>query len=81
MIPVCRAEGEGAKRGQKRERKIKADGTPWVRSAGQALVCTLFWVAPPLRGYGAATGSVASFRPVFRGTLVCFWQFQADRQL
>lgn len=67
------AGGGEAKRGQKRERKIKADGTPWARSAGQALVCTLFWVAPPLRGYGAATGGEVSFCPVFRGTLVCFW--------
>ncbi|MBS1164397.1 MAG: hypothetical protein H6R00_422 [Proteobacteria bacterium] len=30
---------------QREEGKIKADGTPWVQSAGQALVCTLFWVA------------------------------------
>ena len=28
-----------------REGKIKADGTLWGRSAGQALVCTLFWDA------------------------------------
>lgn len=79
MMTMCRAGGGEAERGQKRERKIKADGTLWVRSAGQALVCTLFWVAPPLRGYGAATGGEPSFRPVFRGTLVCFWQFRADR--
>lgn len=80
MMTMCRAGGGEAERGQKRERKIKADGTPWGRSAGQALVCTLFWVAPPLRGYGAATGSEVSFRPVFRGTPVCFWQFRTDRQ-
>ncbi|GFE97860.1 hypothetical protein DmGdi_29330 [Gluconobacter sp. Gdi] len=74
------AGGGEAERGQKRERKIKADGTPWVRSAGQALVCTLFWVAPPLRGYGAATGGKVSFRPGFRGTLACLWPFRADQR-
>lgn len=80
MMRGCGAGGREAKRGQKRERKIKADGTPWVRSAGQALVCTLFWVAPPLRGYGAATSGEASFRPVFLGTLACFWRFRADQR-
>lgn len=74
------AAGGVAERGQKRERKIKADGTPWVRSAGQALVCTLFWVAPSLRGYGAATGGEVRVYPVFRGTLVCFRQFRTDRR-
>lgn len=80
MMTGYRAGSGEAKRGQKRERKIKADGTPWVQSARQALVCTLFWVAPLLRGYSAATGGESRFRPVFRGTPACFWQFLADRR-
>lgn len=80
MMTMCRRGGGEAERGQKRERKIKADGTPWGRSAGQALVCTLFWVAPPLRGNGAATGGEVSFRPVFRGTLACFGPLRMNRR-
>ncbi|ARW10894.1 hypothetical protein S101447_01832 [Acetobacter ascendens] len=80
MMTMCRAGGGEAERGQKRERKIKAVGTPWVRSVGQALVCTLFWMAPLLRGYGAATGGEVSFRLVFRGTLGCLWQFRVDQR-
>lgn len=52
-VSVCREWGwrqshpsaDEAEQGGRREGKIKADGTPWVRSAGQALVCTLFWGA------------------------------------
>ena len=59
-----RAEGVG-----RREGKIKADGTPWGRSAGQALVCTLLGVAPSNGGHGAAIRRNASLCKALGGTL------------
>ena len=44
----------GAEGAEREEGKIKADGTPWVRSGGQALVCTLFGTALPSGRHSAA---------------------------
>lgn len=85
-FPVCSLHGsdqaesgsgraEGAER---REGKIKADGTPWVRSGGQALVCTLFETAPPLGQHGAAGFRKPSIRRVFGGTLTRNLRFWPD---
>nr|NMN91447.1 hypothetical protein [Brenneria salicis ATCC 15712 = DSM 30166]RBP62706.1 hypothetical protein DES54_11543 [Brenneria salicis ATCC 15712 = DSM 30166] len=68
-----RAEGVG-----RREGKIKADGTLWVRSGGQALVCTLFGTAPPLGRHGAAGCRKPGIRHVFNGTLARNRRFRAD---
>ncbi len=54
VVPLCRSavwsqdqrSAGGTERAERREGKIKADGTPWGRSAGQALVCTLLGAAP-----------------------------------
>lgn len=72
------AESElgGAEGAEREEGKIKADGTPWVRSGGQALVCTLFGTALPLGWHGAAGWRKPSIRRVFDGTLAAnrrFW--------
>ncbi len=77
-FPVCRGSvrdqvesaSGGAEGAERREGKIKADGTPWVRSGGQALVCTLFGTALPLGRHGAAGYRKPSVRHVFDGTLV-----------
>lgn len=62
------------------DRKIKADGTLWVRSAGQALVCTLLGAAPSPGLDGAARRGKASMCRVFRGTLRRNRRFLADRR-
>lgn len=85
-FPVCSGYGWGrvelgagqAGRAERREGKIKADGTLWVRSGGQALVCTLFRTAPPLGHHGAVGCRKPSNRRVFGGTLVRYRRFQAD---
>ena len=87
-FPVCSVYGsdqpesgsgraEGAER---REGKIKADGTPWVRSGGQALICTLFGTALPLGRHGAAGWRKHSIRRVFDGTLARNRRFLPDCQ-
>lgn len=66
---------EGAER---REGEIKADGTPWVRSGGQALVCTLFGTAPSSGHHGAVGYRQPSIRRVFGGTLAQNRRFRMD---
>lgn len=71
LFPVCSGyewgwaeSGAGQAEGVGREEgKIKADGTPWVRSGGQALVCTLFGTAPyPGRHSAAMRGNASICR-------------------
>lgn len=77
VVPLCRSavwgqdrrSAGGAERAERREGKIKADGTPWGRSAGQALVCTLLGVAPSNGGHGAAIRRNASLCKALGGTL------------
>ena len=71
----------GAEQGGRREGKIKADGTPCVRSGGQALACTLFWVAPSPSRHGAKGYRKASIFRVFHGTLGRNRRFWADQRL
>lgn len=85
-FPVCRGyergwaeSGSGGVKGvERREGKIKADGTPWVRSGGQALVCTLFGTAPSSGRHGAAGCRKPSIRRVFGGTLAQIRRIRAD---
>lgn len=76
LISVCRRKplclvhepvGE-AERAGRAEGKIKADGTLWPRSAGQALVCTLLGTAPSKCLHGAGDLREASFCKPFDGT-------------
>lgn len=66
---------EGAER---EEGKIKADGTLWVRSGGQALVCTLLGTALSFREGSAASEGKRSTSRVFGGTLVRNRRFRPD---
>lgn len=88
-FPVCSGFGVGqsesgsgrAEGAERREGKIKADGTPWVRSGGQALVCTLFGTAPSSGHHGAAGCRKPGIRRVFGGTLAqigAFGRISAD---
>ena len=84
-FPVCSGNGwgqaepgsGGAEGVGRREGKIKADGTPWVRSGGQAFVCTLFGTAPSSGHHGAACCHNSSRRRVFGGTLPRNRRFRA----
>lgn len=75
----CQADsGSGWAEGEETEEgKIKADSTPWVRSGGQALVCTLFGTALPLGRHGAAGCRKPSLRRVFGGTFAQNRRFRA----
>lgn len=83
---VCSEYGRGqaetgsaqAEEVERREGKIKADGTLWVRSGGQALVCTLFGAALPLGRHGAVGCRKPSIRRDFDGTLIQDRRFRAD---
>lgn len=85
-FPVCSRYGRGqAESGSgeaegvgRREGKIKADGTPWGRSGGQALVCTLFGAAPSPDLHSAAWRSKARIHGVSRGTPARNWRFRGD---
>lgn len=68
-----RAEGV-----ERREGKIKADGTPWVRSGCQALVCTLLRAALSFRRGSATSGGKPSICRVFGGTLALNRRFWPD---
>jgi len=69
-----------AEQGGRREGKIKADGTPWVRSGGQVLVCTLFWVAPSPSRHGATGYGKPGIFSVSHGTLARNRRFRADQR-
>lgn len=62
--PAGKAERPGRAEG-----KIKADGTLWPRSAGQAFVCTLLGTAPSKCLHGAGDLREASICKPFDGTL------------
>ena len=87
-FPVCSGNGwgqaepgsGGAEGVGRREGKIKADGTPWVRSRGQALVCTLFGAAPLPGLHGAARRGKASICRVIHGTLAGNRRLWVDRR-
>lgn len=84
-FPMCSGYGRGqvesgsgrAERIERREGKIKADGTLWVRSGGKALVCTLLGTALPLGRHSAAGCRKPSIRRVFGGTLAQNRRFRA----
>ena len=83
MVRLMEGEQECNNRtqtGGRREGKIKADGTPWVRSGGQALVCTLFWAAPSLSRRSAARCRKPNIFSVSHGTLARNRRFLADQE-
>ena len=87
-ISVCRrwAWGQahvpagGAQRKGRREGKIKADGTPWGPSGGQALVCTLFGATLPRKGRSAAPSDNARNFRELHGTLAQYRRPRRDRR-
>jgi hypothetical protein len=71
----------GSAEGEKgREGKIKADGTLWGRSAGQALVCTLLGAALSKQRHSAVAPLKLSVCKAFDGTIVRNQQNNPDER-